>query len=99
MLIWIQTEFDGISNAVAMLGAGMILSRFISMFALKKAGLYERLGQPRLLFFSDLLPLKLLCLKAPRVGKIARIVFATYAATYVGFLGAMVLMIISLSLR
>lgn len=99
MLMWIQAELEGIADAVAMLGGGMILSRFISIFALKKTGLYERSGRPRLLFFSDLLPIRLLCLKAPGVGKIARFVFATYAATCAGFPGAMVLMIISLSLR
>ncbi|MEF3083378.1 hypothetical protein V3391_14285 [Luteimonas sp. SMYT11W] len=96
---WIGTSFEDISNAVLILGSAMIALRLLSIFLLKRADLYDELGKPRQFFFSDLLPFRLLRLSAPELRHVDRLVFALYAAVYAGFLGAMLLMIISLSLR
>ncbi|VXC14035.1 hypothetical protein LUTEI9C_80169 [Luteimonas sp. 9C] len=95
----IGTSFDDISNAVMIFGSAMIALRLLSIRLLKRSALYDALGKPRQFFFSDLLPFRLLRLKATRLRYVERLVFALYAGTYVGFLGASLLMIVSLSLR
>ena len=89
-------KLQEVSAAVMIFGAAMIILRFVSYSILERLGLLSRLGGPRLFFFSDLLPFRLLFLKDASVGAVTRLVFSAYAFSYAAFLVLLIIMIFSL---
>lgn len=79
-------------------GLAMVVLRSAAIGLLKRKGVYERTGSPRRLFFSDVLPLRLLFLQGAHFSLSDRLLVIGLFLSWATFLVALILLLLLLLL-
>ena len=89
-------EIKLIYASAVLSGILMIMLRMLVYRLLHDRRLLNKVGRPRLFFFSDTLPIRLIYFRDASIGNFERCVFGLYALIWLAFIISLVAMLILL---